>query len=219
MTRWVVLTAGPEDADELAAVVDKVASVPGVDHCSAGREIPGSVGGLGVVWDLTTDLDLEALQLPSDADAVPLATIAEHRSPQAGPRVKRTLLLTIAPGTPADVIERFERDTVAMPDHIGSIRSWALSRVDTSVPGASTRWTHVWEQEFADVAGLVGEYLLHPYHWTHVDRWFDGEMPGHIVEPAIAHLYREASGPVLIGADKAQRGAAPTRPMIAANSA
>ncbi len=197
MTRWVVLTTGPADAGELAVAVDKVASVAGVEHCSAGPEIPGSVGGLGVVWDLTTDADLASLPLPAGADAVPLETVAAHREPYDGPRVKRTLLLTVAAGTPAHVVEQFERDTAAMPDHIGSIRSWALSRVDTSVPGASTRWTHVWEQEFADVDGLVGDYLLHPYHWTHVDRWFDGEVPGHVVEPAIAHLYREASEAVL----------------------
>ncbi|WP_439117653.1 hypothetical protein [Nocardia nova] len=45
--------------------------------------------------------------------------------------------------------------------------------------------------------GLNGDYLLHPYHWTCVDRWFDPEMPGAIVDPAIAHLYRWADGPLL----------------------
>lgn len=193
MTRWILLHAtAPED------VVLSLAARPDVSHCSAGADLPGSVGGPGAVWDLTTDTDLSSLSgIPADADAVPLATIASRVVPYDGPRVKRTLLLSVKAGTPDDVTERFEQDTMAMPDHIGSIGSWALSRVDTSVAGASTRWTHVWEQEFVDADGLNGEYLLHAYHWTYVDRWFDTEVPGHVVEPAIAHLYRAATGPVL----------------------
>jgi len=86
---------------------------------------------------------------------------------------------------------------MAMPEHIATIRSWALSRVD----GASgpTRWTHAWEQEYVDIAGLTGEYLLNPYHWAHVDRWFDGEVPGAIVEPALAHVFRWSETAVLGG--------------------
>jgi len=32
-------------------------------------------------------------------------------------------------------------------------------------------------------------YLRHPYHWGHVDRWFDGEAPRLIVRPGFCHTF------------------------------
>lgn len=195
MTRWVLLSPAPADAEQL---VGEVAALPGVRSCSGGPDLPGSMGGLGMTWDVVAD---EAPRTPGtkelEAELVPLAPIASHRVTGDGPRVKRTLLLAVRPGTPEDVVARFEADLLAMPRHISTIRSWVLSRVAASVPGASTRWTHAWEQEYDDVEGLTGEYLLHPYHWTHVDRWFDAELAESVVEPALAHLYRWVDGPVL----------------------
>lgn len=206
MTRWVILTPTPAEAEtaaHIATLAKEVADRSGVRVCSAGPDLPGSVGGLGATWDLTADVAPASVlpDLPGAADAVPLTPVASRHVALAGPRIKRTLLLAARPGTPRDVVARFEADLTAMPGHISTIRSWALSRVDTSHPGASTRWTHAWEQEFADVEGLTGEYLLHPYHWTYVDRWFDPEIPGSIVEPGLAHLYRSADGPVLSDGD------------------
>lgn len=173
MTRWVALAA----AD---------AAVP--DGAVGGPDLPGSVGGTGATWDAVGDTAPEGA-----VETLALAPVRSGHVPLDGPRVKRTLLLTVRAGTPEDVVRRFEADLTAMPGHIGTIRSWALSRVAT--PGSG--WTHVWEQEFADVEGLVGEYLTHPYHWTYVDRWFDGEVPGSVVEPRLAHLFRWVDGPVL----------------------
>ncbi|MFD0902975.1 Dabb family protein [Actinomadura sediminis] len=170
MRRWVILSP-PET------------TVPGAD---GGPDLPGSVGGRGASWDL-------AAGAPPDVpgtEAVALSEIASAHVELTGPRVKRTLLLTVRPGTPPGVVAAFEADLMAMPRHIPAIRSWALSRTT----GA---WTHAWEQEFADESGLTGQYLLHPYHWTYVDRWFDAELPTAIVLPRIAHLYRAAPGPVL----------------------
>lgn len=173
MTRWVALAA---------------ADVPIPAGTVGGPDLPGSVGGLGATWDAVGERAPEGA-----AEAVALQPVGVRQVPLDGRRVKRTLLLSVRPGTPDETVRRFEADVMAMPDHITTIRSWALSRVAT--PGSV--WTHVWEQEFADVAGLTGEYLMHPYHWTYVDRWFDGEMPGSIVAPKLAHVFRWVDGPVL----------------------
>jgi len=77
-----------------------------------------------------------------------------------------------------------------MPEHISTIRSWRLSRVVDN-----SRWTHVWEQEYASLDGLTGEYMTNPYHWTTVDAWFDAEVPEHIVEPELAHLFAARDEP------------------------
>jgi hypothetical protein len=128
-------------------------------------------------------------------DAVAVAPLLGSHVPFTGVRVKRTLLFAVRPGTPSDVQERFEAELAAMPRYIDTIQSWALGRVDP-IAGPS-RWTHVWEQEFATIAGFTGDYTTNPYHWAGVDRWFDPEIPGTIVEGRIAQWVYEAAGPVL----------------------
>jgi hypothetical protein len=196
MTRWVALLPahGTEAYDAAGALADVSAS-------SAAPDLPGSFGGTGATWDVTARRSpagiAAELGLPRPSEAVALVPVRSRTVSLSGPRVKRTLLLTVRPGTSADLVAGLERDLLAMPAHIPAIRSWSLSRVDRA--RTPSRWTHVWEQEFADVAGLTEAYLGHPYHWTCVDRWFDGEVPGGgIVEPALAHVFCRSQGPVLV---------------------
>lgn len=128
-------------------------------------------------------------------EAVAVAPLLGGLAPFAGPRAKRSFLFRVRPDVPEEIAERFETELAAMPRFVGSICSWALSRVDQNV--SPSYWTHVWEQEFASLDGLNGDYAMHPYHWAGVDRWFDAETPGAIVEGRLAQWLYEASGPVL----------------------
>ncbi|MFG2887717.1 Dabb family protein [Streptomyces sp. NPDC048297] len=201
MTRWVALLPAHGTEPYGTEPYDAAGALPGVSVSSAAPDLPGSFGGAGATWDVTARRSPAAiaaeLGVPEPSEAVALVPVRGRTVPLSGPRVKRTLLLTVRPGTPAGLVAGLERDLLAMPAHIPAIRSWALSRVDRA--RTPSRWTHVWEQEFADVAGLTEDYLGHPYHWTRVDRWFDGEVPGGgIVEPALAHVFRRSRGPVLV---------------------
>ena len=55
----------------------------------------------------------------------------------------------------------------------------------------------MFEQEFTDVDGLMGPYLMHPIHWAVVDRWFDPECPEVIVRDRVCHSFCALSSPVL----------------------
>ena len=101
--------------------------------------------------------------------------------------VYRTLLLSVSPETDADTVMRFEDELRSMPHYIPVIKAWQLSRVDDAI--GDSQWTHVFEQEFSDVAGLMGPYLLHPIHWAVVDRWFDPECPEVIVRDRLCHSF------------------------------
>lgn len=101
--------------------------------------------------------------------------------------IYRVLLLAVDPLAPEAAIHQLEADLLAMPRYINSIRNWRLSRV-TKATGARA-WTHVWEQEYADLGGLLGPYMTHPYHWARVDRWFDPECPEHIVDMRLCHSF------------------------------
>jgi hypothetical protein len=95
----------------------------------------------------------------------------------------------------ADRLARFDAETRAMPCHVRSIRRWQLS---TPLEASGSRhWTHVWEQEYDDLAGLQGPYMLHPCHWADVDRWFDPEDPDWLIDPVLCHSYCLTSAPVI----------------------
>lgn len=93
-------------------------------------------------------------------------------------------------------LARFAAETRAMPHYIRSIRSWQLA---TTCDAAGSRpWTHVWQQEYADPEGLSGTYMMHPWHWAHVDRWFDPEWPEWLVDPVLCHAFCAIAAPVII---------------------
>jgi hypothetical protein len=95
----------------------------------------------------------------------------------------------------ADRLARFRGETTAMPRHVRSIRRWQLA---TPVRASGSRlWTHVWEQEYDDLAGLSGPYMMHPCHWSQVDRWFDPEDPDWLIDPTLCHTFCETSARVI----------------------
>lgn len=109
--------------------------------------------------------------------------------------VYRTLLLRVAPETDAATVAAFERELAMMPRYVSTITAWQLSRVDEAI--GTSEWTHVFEQEFTDVDGLMGPYLMHPIHWAVVDRWFDPETTDMIVRDRVCHSFCAAPAPVL----------------------
>lgn len=81
----------------------------------------------------------------------------------------------------------FADDTAALATSIATIGRWQLSIADRA--GGLRRWTHVWEQEYADRAGLEGAYMMHPAHWARAERWFDPEYPEQLVDPVLVHTF------------------------------
>ena len=113
--------------------------------------------------------------------------------------VKRTALFRKLPGVAAETLERFERDLLEMPAHVTAILNWRLSRalpLEWSSPKAP-RWSHVWEQEYDRLEGLAVDYMVHPHHWAHVDRWFDPESGSQIIDTALCHAFSPLSGSIL----------------------
>ena len=59
-------------------------------------------------------------------------------------------------------------------------------------------WTHVGEQEYATLDGLAGTYIMHPQHWSNVERWFDPEYPEWLVDPVLVHTFCTISKPAIV---------------------
>ena len=208
--------AAAEDVTGLEEALETAASTTaGIAESQAARHLEGSLCA-HYTWDAALEgptappLD-ELLSAPalagyfslageptlvSGVDAVRFAPQdGRVRDPGIRHCIKRTLFVRVFPETAPDLLERFEADIMRMPDYIPSIRNWAFSRTDTRLQ--PTRWTHVWEQEYDDLAGLQAEYMLSPFHWGLIDGWFDPECPQRIVENRFAHVFCEANSSVL----------------------
>lgn len=193
------------DSDRLLAELRDAASTLGAHHALVEPTLPGSRNGGDVLvhlrfasrreWDSVAVDFGDVLQDPA-VGRVNSATysgrpVDTERSTGPG-TVYRTLLLSVAPGTADATIARFEADLRLMPRYVHSITAWQLSRVEQAT--GDSAWTHVFEQEFTDVEGLMGPYLMHPIHWAYVDRWFDPECPEVIVRDRLCHSFCRAGG-------------------------
>ena len=118
-----------------------------------------------------------------------------RRAGADGPGVYRALLARVADDATAEQVADFERALLRMPAHVPQIRAWRLSRAASTT--GPTPWTHVWEQEYDDLDGLLGPYMNHPIHWAHVDQWFDPESPRRIVRDRVVHTFCAIDAPVL----------------------
>jgi hypothetical protein len=207
--------AAPADIATLEReLADVSARVPQVVRAHLGRHFPNTVGGGDYTWDLAfTDrehcphwddqlraADHHALvgRVVTRADVVHFAVDNVHIvEPDIRDCVKRTLLLEVDRATPPDRVREFGRVLTGMPRYIGAIRNWAYHRVDDELTVGPRAWTHVWEQEYHDVSGLRVDYMVHPYHWSYVDPWFDPESPTRVVRPGVAHVYCPAAATIL----------------------
>jgi hypothetical protein len=204
-TSYILLVNAPKSA---AWARRAAASLPdGVDS-RLGRHLPGSISDADVSWEVgvpdgtrifVNDVRSSVAAL-DDVELLDLIVLGKVigggvRAPELTNAIKRTLLLSVEPGTAATDVEAFERGLLGMPHHIAAIRNWRLSRVARSDGGH--HWTHAWEQEYESLPGLQDDYMNSPYHWGFVDGWFDAEDPKCIVAPDLFHIYYEIESSIL----------------------
>ncbi|NTX28168.1 Dabb family protein [Burkholderia pyrrocinia] len=190
-----VFVSADRGADAIERALREAAhALPGATRVALARNHEGCWGAGDYTLDVLRDersadraTDFAALaQLPgiTRIDGAACRAIGGGlREPKLRDGVWRTLMLRVRPQASEAQVVALERELLHMPAFMPGIRNWRLSRIEA--PGA---WTHVWQQEFAQVGDLLGEYLMHPYHWGWVDRRFDAESPDWTVD-AISHAF------------------------------
>lgn len=202
-----LLDVGDADRGRVLADVRAGAMATGAAHLLIEPTLPGSRNGGDVLVHLRFDSEDQWRQAANDFDALlqdPAITRINGAcyagDPQTGmaaaASVYRALLLRVHPGTDAATVARFEADLRQLPRYVPTISAWQLSTVDAAF--GSTEWTHVFEQEFTSVEGLMGPYLMHPVHWAVVDRWFDPECTDVVVRDRVCHSFCASPAPVLL---------------------
>lgn len=115
------------------------------------------------------------------------------RQPNITQAIKRTAYFRLLPTASIESIRRWERDILDMPAYMAGMTNWALSR------SGDSNWSYVWEQEYARLDDLQGEYMMHPHHWSHVDPWFDPEFSRQIIDTQLVHAFCVAPTSILTG--------------------
>jgi hypothetical protein len=195
-----------EDRERVLASVRSGANATEARHRLVEPTLPGSRNGGDILVHLRFDSRSQWLSAAEDFAAAlrdPAITRINGATYPGAPvrngvaaTVYRALLLRVLPETDASTLARFEDELSSMPRHIPAISAWQLSRVDEAI--GTSQWTHVFEQEFTDVGGLMGPYLMHPFHWAVVDRWFDPECPDVIIRDRLCHSFCHCDNTILI---------------------
>jgi hypothetical protein len=182
------------DAASRAAFAARLQDAVAAEFTYLGRGLPASHRGGDLVWHLhfadeaawrASGVDLVLDQIAADPGVAELDAaayaVARFGVADAGLRngVYRVLLVAAVAEASAAARQEFANALAAMPDYIPEIINWGMNSVVAS--RGEREWTHVWEQEFAEVEHLTGAYMNSPYHWGFVDRWFDSEMPAQII--------------------------------------
>lgn len=196
MFSLIALVHGGDVSAELAALGGTVAPV------MEGNFNGGDVSAHFAFADQTAYHDARSKidAVLAKADRADTAFFTHGQSGLAAPGlasgVHRTLFLCADHNATPERLAQFEAEMVEMPHYIPAIRNWRFSRV--SEAGGELPWTHVWEQEYDDIGGLMGPYMLHPYHWAFIDRWFDHECPDWLVNLRLCHSFA-SYGKAVIG--------------------
>jgi hypothetical protein len=113
------------------------------------------------------------------------------RNPELTNSIKRTAYFRLLPNAPAIASAQLEQALLQMPAYMPGMTNWSLSRAIDS------DWSYVWEQEFARLDDLLGEYMVHPMHWAYIDPWFDPEFSRQIISTQLSHAFCPAASSVL----------------------
>jgi Stress responsive A/B Barrel Domain len=195
-----------EERDRVLTSVRSGAKVTQAHHILVEPTLPGSRNGGDVLvhlrfnsrrdWLSAADDFAVVLQDPAITRINGVTYPGTPASHAGAGTVYRALVLRVLPDTDPSTLARFEDELSSMARYIPAIRTWQLSRVDEAI--GTSQWTHVFEQEFSDLGGLMGPYLMHPIHWAVVDRWFDPECPEVIIRDRVCHSFCHCDESILI---------------------
>jgi hypothetical protein len=138
----------------------------------------------------------------ADPSRVKLAESAAYHGGRSGSKPDapgkgcyRTLFLNVNQAPSEAALKKFDAETYMMGVYIHTIKNWQVSRVKEG--SGSRPWTHIWEQEYEDLSGLLGAYMLHPHHWGHIDRWYDPECTDYMIDTYLCHTFCNFDGSVI----------------------
>jgi len=201
----VITTVDGVDAtalvDSLSLTADKSQNVL---RSTLEPTLPEAATGGDYIWQLQFagepeyrawlgDAGREAASILNDAALVRHVDAVSYEDGRAGSKcpldrgVYRLLLISVNKAPNAAAVAQFEYETYEMGLYIPGIVRWRISRVQEA--SGARPWTHIWEQEYQDLDGLLKSYMLHPHHWAWINRWYDPECVEHMIDNHLCHSF------------------------------
>lgn len=203
-------SATPADIAALEAALHAAPQhIAGLQRVFLARNSEGSFGAGDYTWDAgfsdaaarraaqSSDYQIKILQPLYDKVVerewrMSLQTISGGlRDSALQHSIKRTAYFRLLPDAPISAVAQLERALLQMPAYMPGMTNWCLSRA------LDSDWTYVWEQEYARLDDLLGEYMVHPFHWAYIDPWFDPEFARQIIDTQLSHAFCPAEHSVL----------------------
>lgn len=212
--KLIIPTFAEGARDRAMATIAQAAPMLGARSLLFAPTLPGVYNGGDAIFRATfADKAAAEAALASDAWAPAAALLADaaitthadmarfptgnHGGTHPGSGVYRVALFRASVRVTPERLEAFGAQTASLAHYIKSIRRWQIGLADEAA--GLHGWTHVWEQEYADLDGLLGPYMLHPAHWAHVERWFDPEYVEWLVDPLLVHSFCAIDDAVIVG--------------------
>jgi hypothetical protein len=214
LTKLITAAEGA-DRSKLEAALNGAARANGVVRAMLNPTYPNVYNGGDYIWHLQFNDEAAYRKWQADAaggkavDAlladpsqVKLAESAAYEGGRSGSKpgapnkgAYRTLFLSVNQAPSEAAIQKFDAETYMMGVYIHTIKNWQVSRVKEA--SGSRPWTHIWEQEYEDISGLHGAYMLHPHHWGHIDRWYDPECTDFMIDTFLCHTFCDFEGSMI----------------------
>ena len=208
LTQLIDIAEGA-DWKPVTAALEAAGKAAGVANAAVLPTHKGVYNGGNLIWHVqfADEMAWRAWAKANKAPAtLPGVTHVESVAYQGGPigvkspglknGVYRVALFCANVKATPDRIEAFGKDTFMMGHYIAKIRNWQVSAVLES--SGVRPWTHVWEQEYDDISGLQGAYMLHPHHWAHIDRWFNPECGDEwLIDTYLCHTFADLPSSVM----------------------
>jgi len=153
-------------------------------------------------WEKDPGSGMRAAALLADKALVSQVESIAYQGGRAGRKraldkgVYRMLWINVNRAADEAAIAQFEAETFEMGLYISGIANWQISRVDEA--SGTRSWTHVWEQEYENLDGLMKSYMMHPHHWGWVNRWYDPECVEHMIDNYVCHAFCDFTGGAII---------------------
>lgn len=213
-SKLIVPTFAPGARDEAMAAIARGAQTLGAASTLFAPTLPGVYNGGDAIFRATfadkaaadAAFASEGWSAARTLLADPSVTVhtdradfptGEHGGENPGKGVYRVALFRASVRPTPERLAAFGIQTASLAHYIKSIRRWQIGIAEEA--GGLHAWTHVWEQEYRDLDGLLGPYMLHPAHWAHVERWFDPEYGEWLVDPLLVHSFCAIDEAVIIG--------------------
>lgn len=214
LTKLITAAEGA-DRSKLETALNGTAKANGVVRSMLNPTLPNVYNGGDYIWHLQFNDEAAynawkadpaggkaADAVIADKSQVKLAESAAYEGGRSGSKpgapakgCYRTLFLSANQAPNEAAVKKFDAETYMMGEYIHTIKNWQVSRVKEA--SGSRPWTHIWEQEYEDLSGLLGAYMLHPHHWAHIDRWYDPECTDYMIDTFLCHTFCNFDGSMI----------------------